>query len=242
MIRGSGACEAAIDLRDETGDVKTFDHLYADQYFANRRANDPRRLASFLKERDFLAKHVGLAGAICDVGCSTGEFLEAIEWQGPRFGMEVNQSAMEEAQRVGISFERSILEAQQYFDVVIFRGTIQHLPDPFSYIGAAHRALKPGGHIAFLATPNANSIVYKLFNTLPALDPALNFYIPSDVTLSNVLRNYSFDLVDIEYPYLTSPYAQPIADHFKFIKALLTRQKPSFAFWRSMMNVIARKD
>ena len=222
--------------------MKTFAHLYEDRYFGDRHKTNRKRLDSFLQEKSFLLRHVPLSATVCDVGCSTGEFLEAIEWSGPRFGMEVNAAAIEVAQGCGISFEKSILTEENFFDVVVFRGTIQHLPDPFLYIGAAYRSLKKGGVIAFLATPNANSILYKLFNTLPALQPAFNFYVPSDVTLGDILRNYDFKVIDIEYPYLTSPYANPIADHLNFLKLLVTRQKPKFPFWRSMMNVIARKE
>jgi len=222
--------------------MKTFAHLYKDDYFTGRQKNDDRRLTSFQQEKAFMSRHMPLSGAVCDVGCSTGEFLETIQWAGPRFGMEVNPSAVEVARTSGFSFDKSILTEENFFDAVIFRGTIQHVPDPFLYIGAAYKSLKKGGVAVFLATPNANSVVYKLFNTLPALDPVLNFYVPSDVTLSDVLRNYEFSVVDIEYPYVNSPYASPVADHLNFLKALVTRKKPRFAFWRNMMNVIARKE
>lgn len=221
--------------------MKTFAHLYRDDYFSARQRNDEKRLKSFLQEKEFMLRHMPLTGAVCDVGCSTGEFLDTVEWSGPRFGMEVNPAAIEVAKQSGFKFDKSILTEENFFDAVIFRGTIQHVPDPFLYIGAAHKALKKGGAVVFLATPNANSIVYKLFNTLPALDPVLNFYVPSDVTLSDVLRNYDFTVLDIEYPYLGSPYARPLADHLNFFKTLATRTKPRFAFWRNMMNVIARK-
>jgi 2-polyprenyl-3-methyl-5-hydroxy-6-metoxy-1,4-benzoquinol methylase len=221
--------------------MKTFAHLYKDDYFTGRQRNDEKRLKSFLQEKAFMLRHMPLAGAVCDVGCSTGEFLDIIGWNGPRFGMEVNPAAIEVAKQSGINFDKSILTEENFFDAVIFRGTIQHIPDPFLFIGAAHKALKKGGTVVFLATPNANSIVYKLFNTLPALDPILNFYVPSDVTLSDVLRNYEFAVVDIEYPYLSSPYARPVADLLNFFTTLATRKKPRFAFWRNMMNVIARK-
>jgi SAM-dependent methyltransferase len=149
---------------------------------------------------------------------------------------------MELARASGISFERDLFNTTNYFDLIVFRGTIQHLPDPFGYIHMAYEALKKGGYIVFLATPNANSAVYKFFNTLPALNSQLNFYIPSNVTLSNILKNNEFEVLEIERPYLNSPYANPILDHIKFIYCLITRKKPNFAFWGNMMNIIARKN
>ena len=215
--------------------------LYGDKYFANRDLNDAKRLASFDAEKRLLEKHVDFAGAVCDVGCSTGEFLEHIQWRGPRYGMEINAAAQSAARGRGISFDRTILTEDGFFAAVIFRGTIQHLPDPFLYIAKAFAALKPGGIAAFLATPNANSLVYKLFNDLPALDPRYNFYIPSDLTLAANLRNAGFEIATIEYPYRGSPYARPLHDHIRLLTTLVSRGKPRFAFRRNMMNLIAVK-
>jgi SAM-dependent methyltransferase len=221
--------------------MNDFTKLYDSNYFKNRNFNDLKRRRSFEQERELLKKYVDFNGSICDVGCSTGEFLQTIGWNGAKYGLDVNEEAIKVAQASGVSFDKNILNSKNNFDIVVFRGTIQHLPDPFGYIEKSHNALKPGGYIAFLATPNANSITYKLFNTLPALSPKFNFFIPSDVTLGNILNNYGFELLEIEYPYLTSPYASPLHDHLKFIKCLLTREKPNFAFWKSMMNIVATK-
>ena len=221
--------------------MKDFSSLYKDEYFDSRYQNDPKRLTSFLQEKEFIEKYTSATGTICDVGCSTGEFLSAIGWIGVKYGMEVNLSSVEKAKASGIDFTKNILTEKDFFDVVIFRGTIQHLPDPFGYISSAYNALKSGGVIVFLATPNANSLVYKNFNTLPALSPAYNFYIPSDVTLKNVLKNFDFEVMEIQYPYLKSPYAKPVSDHINFIKSLVFKEEPKFAFWKSMMNIVARK-
>lgn len=187
-------------------------------------------------------KHTTLCGAVCDVGCSTGEFLTTIEWCGPKYGMEVNPSAIQLAKASGISFAKNILTELDFFDVVVFRGTIQHLPNPFHYISKAYDALKPGGIVAFLATPNANSLVYKIFNTLPALGEArYNFFVPSDVSLSNILTHYEFDIVEIQYPYCNSPYANLLGDHLDFLRTIIYRRTPTFPFWKNMMNLIAVK-
>jgi SAM-dependent methyltransferase len=221
--------------------MKKFDNLYDARYFKDRQLNDKRRLLSFEQEKKILEKYTSLTGSVCDIGCSTGEFLSSIGWEGPKYGMEVNSEAIALAEKIGISFEKNILTEKGFFDVIIFRGTIQHIPDPFGYISKCYEALKVGGFIAFLATPNANSLVYKAFNTLPALDPKYNFYIPSDINLSCILKNYDFKLVDITRPYLNSPYSNPVLDHLKFIRSLVFGKKPDFAFWGSMMNIIATK-
>lgn len=222
-------------------DIKNFSNLYTSDYFLSRCGNDFKRLRSFHDELNFINDYVDLDGVVCDIGCSTGEFLKEIGWRGPKFGMEINDEVIAIAQKSGIGFEKNILTELDFFDVVIFRGTIQHLPEPFYYLSKAYDSLKRGGVIILLATPNANSLVYKFFNNLPMLNPKLNFYIPSDITLQNVLINFNFKLIKIEYPYLKSPYRNLISDHYLFIKSIIFGHFYKFSFWKSMMNIMARK-
>ena len=214
--------------------------LYGDEYFSSRNLQDKKRLECFNQEIEFIHKYIQ-SGTICDVGCSTGEFLSYIQWDGEKHGMEVNEEAITESKKRGISFEKNILNQNNFFDVVIFRGTIQHVPHPFFYIEQSYNSLKPGGLLIFLATPNMNSFYYKLFNTLPMLDDLRNFYIPSDKTLSNAVVNFGFNVVEVNYPYLRSPYSNIVKDHLKFLKKFFFRTNDKFAFWGNSMNVIARK-
>lgn len=188
-----------------------------------------------------MKKFATFDGTCCDVGCSTGEFLSTIEWKGQKFGMEINPAASALAEKTGVDFSRSILTEESFFDAVLFRGTIQHLDQPFHYIQQSLKALKPGGVVFFIATPNTNSTVYKLFNDLPALDDRKNYYLPSDRNLTSILRNEGFKVLSTSYPYLSSPYASPFMDHIRFVANIFRPKKPTFAFWRSMMDIAAQK-
>ena len=213
--------------------------LYDESYFLTRLGNDPKRQKSFEQEREFLKRYIN-QGCLLDVGCSTGEFIEALQWDGPCYGMEVSELAIKHASAKGIRFDRNLLNSDCFFDLIVFRGTIQHIDTPFLYIKKGYQALKPGGFMAFLATPNAHSIYYKLWNTLPFLDPPRNYYIPSDKELLNALKNFGFVLVDIRYPYIGSPYASYLKDHLRFLlKCLGFAVK--FPFWRNMMDLIVQK-
>jgi len=129
------------------GDVFGTDQGYSDAYFLKRDLNDAKRISSFVDEAFFIRKYFPLVGKVCDVGCSTGEFLDVIDWRGELYGMEVNQGAIKKAKRRGVRFDKSICTEEEFFDFVVFRGTIQHLPDPFGYISHAFRALKKGGGV-----------------------------------------------------------------------------------------------
>jgi SAM-dependent methyltransferase len=213
--------------------------LYDNSYFIKRDGTDVKRQMTFLSEKEFISKYVS-SGSIMDIGCSTGEFLEAIDWKGPKFGMEISEHAIKIAKTKKISFEKSLLTEKSAFDLIVFRGTIQHIDEPFLYMKKSFDALKKGGYVVFLATPNANSFYYKRWNTLPFLDPSLNFFIPSDHSLINAMKNFGFTFIDIEYPYIDSPYSSLLGDHINFIMKILGKNV-KFPFWRNSMNVVFQK-
>jgi SAM-dependent methyltransferase len=218
---------------------------YGAEYFRTRQGNDALRLEAFAREKRILERHLSpetfRKGRVLDIGCSTGEFLAAIGWpMGNAWGMEVSEFAKQQAQGLGISFDKNVFSEKDFFDLVVLRGTIQYLPSPFEYLYAAYRGLKPGGYL-FLTAPNTNSPYYRLFKTLPFLEEELHFWIPSDTSLKMVLRNCGFRKVEITYPYLDSPYARPVSDHLKFLARIVFRTKHRFPFWRNVMCVMAQK-
>lgn len=213
--------------------------INAPEYYANRFGNDPRRQTAFKIEAEYLKRFVS-KGTMLDVGCSTGEFEDVLAWRGAVYGMELSDYARGFAERKGIHFDRDLLNSTEFFDLILFRGSIMHIDTPFLYMKESYRALKPGGYLIFLATANANSLYFKLWNTLGFLDPPTNFYIPTDHGLTNALRNFGFEIIDVRYPYWHSPYRRLLKDHFSFVMKLLG-SKRHFAFWRNMMEVVARK-
>jgi len=218
---------------------------FGSDYFENRVGNDKLRQLSFDLERQYIEKMIGVenlqAANILDVGCSTGEFYEAMKWgYQNKYGMEISEFARSMAESKGIKFDKDISN-DNFFDLIIFRGTIQYLKNPFEYIESAYRSLKKGGKIIFLATPNANSIYFRKFKTLPFLEESLNYYIPTDISLSMNLKNVGFEIRDLRYPYLLSPYSRPIMDHIKFIYKLIFNGNVKFPFWRNMIWLTAIK-
>lgn len=215
-------------------------HSYPDSYFTERNLNDSKRIDSYFLEKQLINKYVQ-SGVICDIGCGTGEFHEILKWQGAVFGMEISETAKVAAQHRGVDFSKSISTEVDFFDLVLFRGVIQHLPDSFGYLANAYKSLKPGGFIVFLMTPNADSISYKLFGHLPLLDPDRNFWTPSASTLSTNLTNLGFVIKYIGKPYWRSPYRSLIADHFKFVLCVLRLRSKGGAFWGNAMELVAQK-
>ena len=212
---------------------------WKNSYFKDRKLNNSYRMAQFKLDFNFINLFFK-SGNVCDVGCATGEFLKYINLKGNLYGMEINDYAKKIASKT-ISFDKNIFTERNYFDLVIFRGTIQHVDTPFYMIKMAYKSLKPGGYIIFLATPNTDSILYRIKRNLPFLDPYTNFYIPGEKDLTNILKNFNFKIIKIEFPYWKTPYRNFFKDHFKFILNLFSNKFYNHPFWKSSMNIAAKK-
>ena len=216
--------------------------MYGPEYFASR--FDHRRAKMQAQERARLLKYIS-GGRILDVGCGDGAFLDGLDDRWEKWGVDVSAYACRKAGAKGIRiapFSSTWPEefTDDCFDVVVFRGTIQHIDDPFYILRECVRIMKPEGLMVFLATPNAASICYRLFGELPALDAARNWLVVSDRQLLDILLRLGMRIEDVVYPYLETPYARPVRDHIDFALRLFGRRRP-FAFWKNMMEVYCRK-
>lgn len=215
---------------------------YDARYFSAY-TDDPQRTIMYRVERGRIERFKP-AGRILDVGCGLGSFLAEFSperWQ--RYGVDVSDFAIERSRARGIHVN-DVSNAYDYpdesFDVIVFRGSLQLIPTPFTVIETCVRLLAPDGYMVFLSTPNSNSPYYRRFKTLPFLTPEANFLIPSDVMMRHALQNFGLEVVEIRYPYLETPYARPLRDLVRYLLGGLGI-KTKFAFWRSTMEIYARK-
>ena len=198
-----------------------------------------RRQAMYRQEYQRIMRYVQ-SGSVLDVGCGCGDFLELFtptRWE--RFGIEVAPVALEVLETRGVQTDLTG-KPDESFDLVIFRGTIQHLDEPIVTIKRCIRWLHAGGYMVFLATPNIGSLCYRLFQELPAIDPPRNFMQVSDRILRGILENLGMDVLRFEFPYWGTPYARPVRDASSFVRRLLG-VRCDFAFWGNMLECYARK-
>ncbi len=212
---------------------------YDDEYFVNRNLTDEKRKKQFEIDNEFLSKYLS-KGKVCDVGCSTAEFLRHVNWQGEKYGMEINEYAKKIASDI-IRFDKNIYTENNFFDGVIFRGTLQLVDRPFEMLERTYAALKHGGFLYICATPNTSSILYKLKGDLPFIEWDKIYYVPESKTLSQALQNIGFEIIEIKYPYLGTPYCNLVNDHWKFFKNVIFKKYYPHAFWGNSISLIAKK-
>lgn len=107
-------------------------------------------------------------GAVLDVGCGTGQFLEFAKGQdvGPLHGLELAPAAAAAArQRSGATVhERGVLDSglpAETFGGVTLWDVLEHLPDPRAALRSVRTLLRPGGTVV-IGTPNRRGVSLRL--------------------------------------------------------------------------------
>ncbi|MCU1544084.1 MAG: wbbL 5 [Microbacteriaceae bacterium] len=156
---------------------------------------------------------------VLDVGCSVGNFGEALEkLKGCTVvGIDINAHDIEEAKtRISEAHVFDIsspgaLERFGTFDVIVFADVIEHIPDPRAALSAARALVAPGGVVVY-SIPNMGHVSVRLdllegrfpYAELGLLDKThLHFYDRAEV--HDVLASAGFTITDenpttSEYP------------------------------------------
>jgi SAM-dependent methyltransferase len=120
-------------------------------------------------KRDVILQHKK-GGAILDLGCSSGGFLNSIkspEWK--LYGVEMSEDVAQKARaKTGAEvFVGDILDAPfapNSFDAITCFHVFEHLYEPWKELGKVAQWLKPGG-IFYAIMPNIDSAGMRIFGT-----------------------------------------------------------------------------
>jgi 2-polyprenyl-3-methyl-5-hydroxy-6-metoxy-1,4-benzoquinol methylase len=119
--------------------------------------------------REAITKHKS-SGAILDLGCSSGAFLETLKGRGwELFGIEMSEGAAKQATaRSGAKvFVGDILDAPfapSTFDVITCFDVLEHVYEPRKVLEKVRQWLKPGG-IFYVLVPNIECGEARLFKS-----------------------------------------------------------------------------
>jgi len=151
-------------------------------------------------------------GALLDVGCGDGLFLEVARVSGWRIeGIEFSpEGARRSARRLGRPVAVGDLARSSHlpgpFDIVTLWHVLEHLPEPRPMLEAVWRRLAPGGLIA-IAVPNLDNlpmqVAYRAARGRPLplyetgeREPHLSHF--SETTLRLILARQGFQAIEVE--------------------------------------------
>lgn len=208
-----------------------------------------KREIQYLIDRDFINNFfIDQKNVITlDFGCYDGSFIDTFDDRYTKYGVEKNTTAAEWAQNNRIFGTNvyscdvvDIPHEDEYFDLIMMRGVIEHLNDPNRVMRKLYRLLKSGGILYICATPNVGSYSAKKFrnkwNQFTIPEHVLYF---SDITLEKYLDKYGFDMIAKHFPYSETPYANLKKD-FNSIKQDYN-DKVNTPFYNNMVNAVFYK-
>lgn len=145
-----------------------YDTTASDYYLTPAKLQSDYASVRFERELALFHRHCS-AGAILDVGCSSGAFLFQLKQRFPQsyevVGMDVSGPALDYAASRGITVLRgNFLDhnfGNQRFDAVTFWAVLEHLLQPKSFLDKAGSILKPNGR-CFVLVPNMSSLAVRL--------------------------------------------------------------------------------
>ena len=162
-------------------------------------------------------------GRILDVGCGPGKMLRVLRergWDG--YGVDFSSVAVEHARnnhglnvQLGDLFEAAYKD--NFFDVVLFNHSLEHMYNPVGVLKEAHRILKPGG-VLLIYIPNAGSFEAHVFGKWWVhWDVPRHLFHFNKTTMSRLIINAGFRLVDIKDGLSTSSFLGSVNYIYKYV-------------------------
>jgi len=148
---------------------------------------------------------------VLDFGCGGGYLLSSYN-NIERFGVEINETAIEEAKKNGTKIFTSSKDLpDNFFDTIISNHALEHCDNPFIELKELYRSLKKNGKICIVVP--CDNIKYK-YNEK---DPHKHLYSWSPSNLGNILYTVGFKVLETK-PFLHKwfPYRYRIKNYMSW--------------------------
>lgn len=190
-----------------------FDKFYSQSYF--QKGDQKRGYKDYQGEeialKETFKKRIDLlnlpsTGKVLDVGCAYGYFLNTIDSNWHKFGVEVSTHASKIAKKQNPKGKiiNDVLKKNQFkshqFDLISLWDVIEHLEDPKQTIKLSHSFLKKDGLLA-ITTGDVSSFFAKLQGSNWHLfNPPqhLSYFSPS--TIRKLLKESGFKNIKVTHP------------------------------------------
>ena len=175
-----------------------------------------KRKVSLLKK--FVEKKTHL-----DIGCGTGEFLNACKNEGFLVkGVEPSKKAREQAinnfaLEVSKETDLSCFEKRSVCSISMWH-VLEHIPDIHTLLGSCSEILEKNG-VIFVAVPNHKSWDASFYKEYwAAWDVPIHLWHFSKRTITLLFKNYGFNLVKTKPMFFDSFYVSLLSEEFKYGK------------------------
>jgi len=235
---------------NKSGLQKYYNNYLNDIHQFDQNLNKQRR-KMYALEYNLLKNILSRNSKVLDVGCSGGYFLEFFKMdRHDCAGIEFGKAAAEEASKKFPIYYGNFpeIEIVNEFDLIIFRGVIEHVFNPKRYLDKAYSLLNDRGMIYITSTPNSGSFCCRLYQDL------WNQHIPEEHIFHFSVKHFDdyffkkkmIKIVE-KYFYEETPYANIEDDILCIAEAISSKrkygkiEKKSPPFYGNMMSVIYRK-
>jgi SAM-dependent methyltransferase len=173
--------QSTFDYDYEVGNIRvTYGHYLA-------------RAARFLVQK----------GALLEIGCGNGFFLEEALAQGysPVYGIETSHSAIENAAAhirpfIICDTMRPGIFLPEQFEVICMFQVIDHIPDPVALLDECLRLLKPGGMILSL-NHNMEALSSRIMKKRSPIIDIEHTFLYSPRTIGRLFNDRGFDIMHV---------------------------------------------
>jgi 2-polyprenyl-3-methyl-5-hydroxy-6-metoxy-1,4-benzoquinol methylase len=179
-------------------------HFEEAEYLAWREESESllRRVAR-RRARLVLSKVERKSGVVLELGCSTGEMLDAMAREGwEAYGVDLSERAVAAARRkypdihVSVGTEAALLEdsSTRRFDIIMAFHVLEHIRDVGQVLRNCERLIAPGGYLV-LFVPNWESWSRFVFrDSWPDFMPE-HIHLFSRASMTTLLERHSFKIV-----------------------------------------------
>jgi len=206
------------------------------------------RLKQYEIDSNFLSNIVS-KGNILDVGCSDGVFLSKLNHVGTYnlFGIDPDEMAIKNAKKKfpKIKFKTSNLlefEPKIKFDAIVFRGSFQFLGlELQDTLKKLHRISKRKTKFFLFSLPNSDSFLYYLLQEKWNLfDEKSHKLIFNKFSIERLCELYNFEIEHTSYPYIDTPYANPLKDYKKMVQSIQSGNLTNIPFWGNIIQLVLK--
>ncbi len=158
-------------------------------------------------------RQAGMQGKVLEIGCATGEYLEALRDLGMHnlTGIEYNPKACDIArQRYNLDVWEGDLQSahlpENSFDAVVMRHALEHVASPTQTLRELHRILKPGAKF-FFSIPSPDGLDAKIFKQFwHGYEIPRHFFGFPLKTLHNMLAALGFEQEKVEFSFVPNDW------------------------------------